>query len=139
MTSEANSPVMNGGMETIMEDMTMEDGMRTPTMRNVNVADAFDWQQRANVAEHELTIQQSKLAREKGTNRRLHSQLISSIEGWTVTSQHMQVLLNSNYGYYQEVLRLKSTIEALEAMIQRLFMVSHNKERMSPGYLTADT
>lgn len=130
---------MNGGMETIMEDMTMEDGMRTPTMRNVNVADAFDWQQRANVAEHELTIQQSKLAREKGTNRRLHSQLISSIEGWTVTSQHMQVLLNSNYGHYQEVLRLKSTIEALEAMIQRLFMVSHNKERMSPGYVTADT
>jgi hypothetical protein len=130
---------MNGSIETIMENMTMEDGMRTPTMRNVNVADAFDWQQQANVAEHELTIQQSKLAREKGTNRRLHSQLTSSIEGWTVTSQHMQVLLNSNYGYYQEVLRLKSTIEALEAMIQRLFMVLHNKERMSPGYVTADT
>ncbi|KFY75719.1 hypothetical protein V499_04318 [Pseudogymnoascus sp. VKM F-103] len=69
-----------------MEDMKMEDGIRTPTMRSVNVADAFDWQQRANVAKHELTIQQSQLAREKGTNRRLHSQRISSIEGWTVTS-----------------------------------------------------
>ncbi|KFY34899.1 hypothetical protein V495_08089 [Pseudogymnoascus sp. VKM F-4514 (FW-929)] len=125
-------------MEKIMEDMTMEDAMRTPTMRSVNVADAFDWQQRANVAEHELTIQQSKLAREKGKNRRLHSQLISSIEGWTVTSQHLQVSLNSNYGYSQDVLRLKSTIEALEAMIQRLFMASQIKERMSIGYVTAE-
>ncbi|KFZ11259.1 hypothetical protein V501_04852, partial [Pseudogymnoascus sp. VKM F-4519 (FW-2642)] len=137
---ETNSPVITGSMETIMEDMTMEDGIRTPTMRRVNVADAFDWQQRANVAEHELTIQQFKLAREKGTNRRLHSQLISSIEGWTVTSQHMQALLNSNYSYSQDILRLKSTIETLEAMIQRLFVASRldNKERMSPGYVTAD-
>jgi hypothetical protein len=102
-----------------MEDTTVDDGMRTPTMRSVNVADAFDWLQRANVAEHELTIQQSKLAREKRTNRRLQYQLNSNIEGWTVTSQHMQGLINSNYGYSKEVLRLKSTIEALEAKIQR--------------------
>jgi len=129
---------MNSGMETIMEDMTMEDGMRTPTMKSVNVADAFDWQQRAIAAEHELTIEQSKLVREKGTNRRLHSQLISSIEGWKVTSQHLQVSLNSNYGYSQDVLRLKFTIEALEAMIQRLFIASHNKERMSAGYVTTE-
>ncbi|KFY90206.1 hypothetical protein V498_06128 [Pseudogymnoascus sp. VKM F-4517 (FW-2822)] len=136
---EAGFAETNGGMETIMEDMKIEDGMRTPTMRSVNVADAFDWQQRANVAEHELAIQQSKLAREKGTNRRLHSQLISSIEGWTVTSQHMQVLVNSNYGYSQDILRLKSTIEALESIIERLFMASQNKERMSPSYVTADS
>ncbi|KFY28047.1 hypothetical protein V491_00653 [Pseudogymnoascus sp. VKM F-3775] len=135
MTSETDS-----GMEAIMEDMTMEDGMRTPTMRPVNVADAFDWQQRANIAEHELTVLQSKLAREKRTNRRLHSQLISSINGWTVTSQHLQVLINSNYGYSQDILRLKSTIEALEAMIQRLFTSRFidNRERMSPGYVTAE-
>ncbi|OBT38833.1 hypothetical protein VE00_10776 [Pseudogymnoascus sp. WSF 3629] len=81
MNSETDSRVMTSGMETIMEDMTMEDGIRTPTMRSVNVVDAFDWQQRANVAKHELTIQQFKLAREKGKNRRLHSQLISSIKG----------------------------------------------------------
>lgn len=56
--------------------MTMEDGIRTPTMRSINVADAFNWQQRANVAEHKLMIQQSKLVREKVTNRRIHSQLI---------------------------------------------------------------
>ena len=72
---------MTGGMETIMEDMTMEDGMRTPTMRSVNVADAFDWQQRANVAEHELTIQQFKLAREKGKNRRLTLNLSQALKG----------------------------------------------------------
>jgi CYTH domain-containing protein len=107
-----------------MEDTMTDDGIRTPTMKSVNVADAFDWQQRANVAEHKLMIQQSKLAREKGKNRRLRSQHISNIKGWTVTTHRLQGLINSNYGYSQEVLRMKSAIEVLEAMIQRLIQAS---------------
>ncbi|KFY01313.1 hypothetical protein O988_02811 [Pseudogymnoascus sp. VKM F-3808] len=111
-----------------MEDTMMGDGMQTPTMKSVNVADAFDWHKRANAAEHELMIQKSKLAREKRTNRRLQYQVNSNIEGWTVTSQHMQLLASSNHGYYQEILRLKSKIEALEAVIQKLFSASRSTD-----------
>lgn len=136
-----NSAVLNGDTQTVMENTKLDDGMRTPTMRSDNVADAFDWQLRANVAEHELMIQQSKLAREKGKNWRLRSQLISNIKGWTITSQHVQGLINSNYGYSQEVLRLKYTIEALEAMIQRLLPASRfidDRQRMSAGHVTGE-
>jgi len=40
---EGNSPALSDGMTTMtVDDMAMDDGMRTPTMRSINVADAYD-------------------------------------------------------------------------------------------------
>ena len=124
-----------------MEDTMMDDGMRTPTMRSINVAEAFDWQHRANFAEKELLIERSKLASEKRKNWKLRSQVSSSVDGWTTSNQHCQALVNSNYSASQEIRRLKCIIETLEDAIQKLFTASQvrdNNASMSPGYVTIE-
>ena len=57
MLQEGNSPALSDGMRTMtVDDMAMDDSMRTPTMRSINVADAYDWQNRANAAEQKLSV-----------------------------------------------------------------------------------
>jgi hypothetical protein len=122
--------------DTTMDDTTMDDGMRTPTMRSINVAEAYDWQHRANAAEQELLIERARLAREKRKNRRLESQVRESVGGWTISTQHCQVLTNSNFALSQELQRLKAIIETLEHVIQKLFVVPRVRASTSPGYVT---
>jgi septal ring factor EnvC (AmiA/AmiB activator) len=123
------------------DDTMMDDGMRTPTMRSINVADAYDWQHRANAAEQKLLAERAKLTREKRKTRRLQSQVQESVKGWTTCTQQCQVLTNSNYAFSQECQRLKAIIETLEHVIQRVFIPPRGRDTSastSPGYETID-
>ncbi|KFY31467.1 hypothetical protein V494_07955 [Pseudogymnoascus sp. VKM F-4513 (FW-928)] len=125
--------------ESTMDDTAMDDAMRTPTMRRINVADAYDWKHLAVTSEKEVLIAQAGLERERRKNRRLESQLGQSAVGWADSNQHCQALLNSNYVLSQELQRLRFTNEALEAVIQKLFMAPRPREddkRISSGYVT---
>lgn len=53
---------------------------RTPTTNNINIADAYDWQHHANIAEHELSIERTKLQREKRKTHRFQAQINEYIE-----------------------------------------------------------
>ncbi|KFY94691.1 hypothetical protein V498_03760 [Pseudogymnoascus sp. VKM F-4517 (FW-2822)] len=150
MTSEENSHIVNNGLQTTtmaeeaktvekastVDDTTMDDSMRTPTMRSINVADAYDWKHLADVSEQELSIAQVELERERRKNRRLESQLSQSAAGWVDSNRHYQALLNSTYMLSQELQRSRFTVEALEAVIQKLFSsrVREDDKGISPGY-----
>ncbi|KFY32431.1 hypothetical protein V493_00207 [Pseudogymnoascus sp. VKM F-4281 (FW-2241)] len=151
MTSE-NSHIVNNGIQTTtvaeeaktvddttMDGTTIDDGMRTPTMRSINVADAYDWKHLAATSEQELSIAQAELERERRKNRRLESQLSQSAVGWADSNRQCQALLNSNYVLSHELQRLRFTIEALEAVIQKLFTarVREDYKGISLGYGTA--
>ncbi|KAH6668270.1 hypothetical protein B0J14DRAFT_674837 [Halenospora varia] len=64
-----------------------EEDPRTPTMNNINVADAYNWQHRANIAEQELSIERTKLQREKRKSRELQTQINEYIEALTHPTQ----------------------------------------------------
>ena len=142
MLQEGNSPALSDGMRTMtVDDMAMDDGMRTPTMRSINVADAYDWQNRANAAEQKLLAERAKLTREKRKTRRLQSQVQESVKGWTACTQQCQSLTNSNYALSGECQRLKAIIESLEHVIQRVFIPRRGRDtsaNTSPDYETID-
>ncbi|KFY95374.1 hypothetical protein V498_03387 [Pseudogymnoascus sp. VKM F-4517 (FW-2822)] len=152
MTSEISRVVNNGKQTTTMAEETatmekesamdgtaMDDAMRTPKMKNINVADAYDWKHLAATSEKEVLIAQAGLERERRKNRRLESQLGQSAVGWADSNQHCQALLNSNFVLSQEIQRLRFTNEALEAVIQKLFIAPRPREddkRIASGYVT---
>ena len=132
MAEEANT------MEkaSTVDDTTMDDGMRTPTMSGINVADAYDWKHLASTSERELLTAEAELERERRKNRRLESQLSQSAVGWADSNRQCQALLNSNYVLSHELQRLRFTIEALEAVIQKLFTtrIREGDKGLSLGY-----
>lgn len=98
-----------------LDNTTIDDGMRTPTMMGVNVADAYDLKHRADVSERELLIEQVRLKREKRKNQRLQSLLSKSFVGWVNSIQSCLALVNSNHALWLEVQRLRFIIETSEA------------------------
>jgi len=107
-----------------------EEDPRTPTMHNINVADAYDWQHRANMAEQELSIERTKLQREKRKGHRLQTQINEYIEALTRSTQdysqarsQCQFLSNTNLVLSREVGRLRLVVQTLEGVIHLLYTI----------------
>jgi hypothetical protein len=105
-----------------------EETPRTPTTNNINIADAYDWQHRANVAEQELSIERTKLQREKRRSCRLETQINEYIEALTRSTQgcvqarsQCQYLSTSNAVLFQEVGKLRLVVQTLEGVIHLLY------------------
>ncbi|KAH6675989.1 hypothetical protein B0J14DRAFT_652815 [Halenospora varia] len=88
----------------------VEEAPQTPTMKIVNVADAYDWQQRAMDAEQALSIACIKLEREQRRTRRLRSQINEYIEALARSTQdcshvmsQCQLVSNTNLALSQEL------------------------------------
>ena len=72
-------PELTPSVEVVEEDQPelipsveiVEEDPQTPTMKTINVADAYDWQLRADSAEQRLAIEGVKLERERRKTRRL--------------------------------------------------------------------
>jgi len=103
---------------------------QTPPISNINVAEAYDWQHRANSAEHELAVKESKLEREKRKGRRLQGQIKEYIEALARTTQsysemrnQCQFLANSNLVLSHEVEKLRLVVQTLEGVIHLLYSV----------------
>lgn len=101
---------------------------QTPPAININIADAYDWQHRANVAEQELSIEHTKLQREKRRTRRLETQineyinaLTHSTQGYVQAKSQCQYLSNSNAVLCQEVGKLRLVVQTLEGVIHLLY------------------
>jgi DNA repair exonuclease SbcCD nuclease subunit len=112
-----------------------EDDPQTPTMTTINVADAYDWQQRANNAEQKLSIVDIKLQREKRRTRRLQSQINEYIEVLARSTQdcsrmmdQCQLVSNTNLAISQELQKAKLMVETLEAVIVLLYTTSKDKD-----------
>jgi hypothetical protein len=72
----------------------VEEDPQTPTMKNINVADAYDWQHRASAAEQELAIERVKLERERRRTRRFQSQINEYIEALARSVQDCSQVMN---------------------------------------------
>ncbi|KAH6670174.1 hypothetical protein B0J14DRAFT_598023 [Halenospora varia] len=104
-----------------------EEEPQTPIMSNSNVADAHDWQSRANIAELELAIERKGLSREKRRTRRLQVEVNKHYETLTLSKQvaneainQCQYLLNINSLLAQEIQRQRIAVETLEVVIQKI-------------------
>lgn len=104
-------------METTatLDNPTIDDGMRTPTMMGINVADAYDLKHRADASERELLIEQIRLKCEKRKNQLLQSMLSKNFVGWADSIRCCLALVNSNHTLWLEVQRLRFIIETSEA------------------------
>ena len=107
---------------------------QTPTIRTINVADAYDWQQRANNAEQELSIVGIKLQQEKRRTRRLQSQINDYIEALARSTQdcsrvmgQCQLMSNTSLALSQELQKAKLMVETLEAVIVLLYTTSKDE------------
>jgi len=96
-------------------------------MTNVNVADAQDWQSRANLAELNLAIERKGLQREKRRTRRLQTEVNNYYEALMLSKQvanetinQCQYLLNTNSLLAQEIQKQRIAVGTLEAVIQKL-------------------
>jgi hypothetical protein len=100
----------------------------------VNVADAYDVQNRANNAERELSIARTKLTREIRKNRRLQQQiyeymeaLARTVQDCSVMKHHFELVSSSHLALSQESQREKLKVETLEAVIRMLYTSSLEK------------
>jgi hypothetical protein len=100
-------------------------------MKNINVADSYDWQHRANAAEQELCIERVKLEREKRRARRFQSQiseyteaLARSVQDCSHLMNQCQLISNANLALSGELRKAKSMVETLEAVILLLYTSS---------------
>jgi uncharacterized protein YigA (DUF484 family) len=108
---------------------------KTPTTKTINIANVYDWQQRAKDAEKEVSIEQAKLERERRKNQRLQSQISEYIEALARSSQDCsqainQSLLtsNTNLALSKELQKAKLMVETLESVIVLLYTTSKDKE-----------
>jgi superoxide dismutase len=97
-------------------------------MKEINVAEAYDWHHRAYIAEHELSIERTKLEREKRKSRRLQTQINEYIEALSCSTQRhsqtrnqCQFLSISNSVLSQEVAKLRLVVQTLEGVIHLLY------------------
>ncbi|KFY49783.1 hypothetical protein V496_09796 [Pseudogymnoascus sp. VKM F-4515 (FW-2607)] len=97
-----------------LDNTAIDDGMRTPTMMGINIADAYDLKHRADASERELLIEQIRLKCEKRKNELLQSMLSKSFVGWANSLQCCLALVNSNHALWLEVQRLRSIVETSE-------------------------
>ena len=109
----------------------VEEDPQTPTMKNINVADTYDWQHRANAAEQELSIERVKLERERRRTRRFQSQISEYIEALARSVQdcsHLmnqcQLVSNANLALSEELRKRTFMVETLEAVILLLYTSS---------------
>jgi hypothetical protein len=107
-----------------------EEDPRTPTMHNINLADAYDWQHRAKIAEQELSIERTKLQREKRKGHQLQTQINEYIEALTRSTQdysqarsQCQFLSNTNLVLSREVGKLRLVVQTLEGVIHLLYTI----------------
>lgn len=107
-----------------------EKSPRTPTTRSVNLADLHDWQHRANLAEQELSIERTKLQREKRKSNRLESQINEYIDALTRSTQECiqttnqcRYLSGTNAILSQEVGKLRLVVQTLEGVIYLLYTI----------------
>jgi len=101
---------------------------QTPTMKTINVADAYDWQQRATNSEEELAIVCIKYEKERRKARRLQSQINEYIKALARSTQdcsqvmnQCQVVSNTNTALSRDLQKAKLMIETLEAVIVLLY------------------
>jgi hypothetical protein len=109
----------------------VEEDPQTPTMKNINVANSYDWQHRANAAEQELCIERVKLEREKRKTRRFQSQiseyteaLARSVQDCSHFVNQCQLISNANLALSGELRKAKFMVETLEAVILLLYTSS---------------
>jgi hypothetical protein len=109
----------------------VEEDPQTPTMKNINVANSYDWQHRANAAEQELCIERIKLEREKRKTRRFQSQiseyteaLARSVQDCSHLVNQCQLISNANLALSGELRKAKFMVETLEAVILLLYTSS---------------
>jgi hypothetical protein len=109
----------------------VEEDPRTPTMKTINVADAYDWRHRANTAEQELCIERVKLERERRRARRFQCQineyaeaLARSVQDCSQVMNQCQLVSNANLALSQELRKAKLMVETLEAVILLLYTSS---------------
>jgi hypothetical protein len=114
----------------------VDEDPQTPTIKTVNVADAYDWQYRAYHAEQELSIERTKLEREKRRSRRFQIQIDEYIEALTRSTQdccrmanQYQLLSNTNFAIAQELQKAKLMVETLEAVILMLYKLSPDRDK----------
>lgn len=109
----------------------VEEDPQTPTMKNINVADVYDWQHRASAAEQELSIERVKLERERRRTRRFQSQineyieaLARSVQDCSQVMNQCQLVSNANVALSEELRKAKFMVETLEAVILLLYTAS---------------
>ncbi|KAL5325372.1 hypothetical protein ACEPPN_006497 [Leptodophora sp. 'Broadleaf-Isolate-01'] len=114
---------------------------QTPTINAINVADAYDWQHRANAAEQKLSIAMTEVERQKRYTGRLQSQInelhsqikeyIDALGRSTRDNNHAinqcQLLLNANTHLSQELRKAKLMVETLKTVIFTLYKSSADK------------
>ncbi|RDL36271.1 uncharacterized protein BP5553_06883 [Venustampulla echinocandica] len=127
MTS--SSPELIPTVEIVEEDP------QTPTLKTVNAADAYDWQQRANTSEQELSVVRVKFEREKRRTRRLQSQLNEYIEALAYSTQSCEQIMkqcqlasNTSLAISEDLRRAKIMVETLEAVIVLLYTSSKDRD-----------
>lgn len=108
-----------------------EEDPQTPTMNTINVADAYDWQQRAHDFEQQLSVLGTKFERERRRSRRLQSQVNEYIEALGISTQNCsqviqqcQLVSNTSLAISEKLRVAKLTIETLEAVIVLLYTSS---------------
>jgi hypothetical protein len=121
--------------ELIPSVEVVEEDPQTPTMKIINVADAYDWQLRADSAEQRLAIDSVKLERERRKTRRLQSQISEYVEALARSTQdcshainQCQLVSNTNLALSQELRKAKLMVETLEAVILLLYTSSKDKD-----------
>jgi hypothetical protein len=109
----------------------VEEDPQTPTMKNINVADTYDWQHRAIAAEQELSIERVKLERERRKTRRFQLQvneyieaLARSVQDCSQAMNQCQLVSNANLALSEELRKAKFMVETLEAVILLLYTSS---------------
>jgi hypothetical protein len=106
---------------------------QTPTTNNINVADVYDWQHHANIAEQELSIERTKLQREKRKTHRFQAQINEYIEALACSTEdcrqarsQCQFLSNTNWVLSHEVGKLRLVVQTLEGVIHLLYTVDNS-------------
>lgn len=104
-------------------------------MKPINIADAFDLQNRANTAELQLAIEYTKLERERRKTRRLQNQINDYIEALARSTQDCSqvmnqclVISNTNLALSRELEKAKVMVETLEAVLMLLYTIRPGKD-----------
>jgi predicted metal-dependent RNase len=107
---------------------------QTPKADSINVANLYDWQQRAYQAEQELQSARTKLERERRRSVRSQCQTGEYVEALARSSQdyahvmeQCRALSSTNLGLAQELGKAKIMVETLEAVLMMLWGISPDK------------
>ncbi|CZT07007.1 uncharacterized protein RAG0_12592 [Rhynchosporium agropyri] len=99
----------------------------TPATQKVNVADAYDLQNRAKTAEQELSIARTKLTREIRKNRWLQllnheymEALARAVQDYSVLRHNFDLVSSSHLALSQEFQKARVMVETLDAVIRTL-------------------